>query len=348
MKKSEILENIVSGLIIITKELNVLYINKTACQILDIEDKKNSLDELKSPRLENLLRIIKEAIENNKFFDREEIEIRNKKNNELTIGLTINKIKNVYLIVFRDITEIKEITKENEIRKRLIMLGQMAAGVAHEIRNPLSSIRGLIELSKAKIKDKKIKKNLEIALLEIDAINNIITDVLNFAKPWHIETNIINFNEYIDELIVKNIEIKKNEDVQYLKIIKEYDNNIGEVKIDSNAVKIIFNNIFINAIEAIEDKKEGEIKVITKLNGTNIELTVIDNGIGIEEDKKELLLNPFYSTKPSKGTGLGLTITKKIIDTIKGKLYFENNKNSKGMLFKVVLPIYEIKEGDNN
>lgn len=341
MKNIDVLEYLPSGIMIIDNEFNPVLVNSSAKKIFEIE-LSDFKEELNSERFKRFKNIIQTAIDKDFSIDRVEVEILNKNNLPLTIGFSVkiideNTVSKKYLIIFRNITEIIDLRKEVELQKRLSMLGQMAAGVSHELRNPLSSIRGLIELSLLKLRDEKIIKNLEIALSEVDTINNIITDVLNFAKPWLSDIREIEIHYFLDNIIENEMLYLKDDYYDKINIIRNYAPDLQKVLIDREALKVIFNNIFINSVHSLDGVENPEIIITTKFMNNMLKIEIKDNGVGITDEDKEQIFTPFFSTKVGKGTGLGLTIVKKIIDTIKGKLYFESVRGQ-GTTFNILLP----------
>jgi signal transduction histidine kinase len=348
LKNVDVLNYLTSGAIIINNNYIPETINKTAEESLETT-KANFKKDLFSERLSNLKKIIDTVINNNIEFDRAEIEIIDKKKQPITIGLNINIIQGnpkKYLIIFRNISEIKELKKEIELQKRLAILGRMAAGISHELRNPLGSVRGLIEISILKIKNDYIKSNLNMAIEEIDVINNIITDVLNFAKPWVSKIQKVNIHKLIEKLMEHHLLISKRKRKNNIHLKKNYKKNLNDCYIDKEGFKIIFSNIFINAIHAVKEKDKPEISITTNIIKDFLFVEIKDNGYGIPEDKIDHILMPFYSTKFDEGTGLGLGISKKIIDTLKGKLYIDSVENE-WSTFIFLIPIkFKMKDGE--
>lgn len=349
MKNIDVLDYLSSGAIIINNTFKPLSMNKSAEEFLDL--KKNHFQkEIYTERFAKLKKILDSVINHNIEFDREEVEIFDAKGEPVTIGLNVNIIKEEekrYLIIFRNISDIIELKKEIELQKRLAMLGRMAAGVSHELRNPLGAIRGLIELSMIHIKEKNILNNLNLALEEIDSINNIITDVLNFAKPWISKITKVDIHSLINNNIENYLLTNKKNSLVKINIRKNYKKNISPIYIDKEAFKTIFDNIFINAVQAVENQSNSEISITTNIIKNFLFVEIKDNGYGIPSDKLEHVLMPFFSTKFESGTGIGLSITKKIIDTIKGKLYIDSVENQ-WTSFVFLLPIHKKKDGEKN
>lgn len=238
--------------------------------------------------------------------------------------------------VIRDITEIKDLNEEVARHKRLAALGKLSAGIAHEIRNPLSSIRGLAQFvyNSFSQADER-KEDLNTIIQEVDRLNKLVVQVLDFAKLK--KPNLIPFS--LNDLIGKMTELFQLEikDKQ-IKFNLELSPDISQIHADEDQVRQIFMNIIINAIQAIQVK--GEIKIKTEktlLRGEPvIRLTIEDSGDGIPEKDLSQIFDPFFSTK-EKGSGLGLSIVYKLIEAHQGEIKVES-KEGEGTKFIIFLP----------
>lgn len=238
--------------------------------------------------------------------------------------------------VIRDVTEIKDLNEEVARHKRLAALGKLSAGIAHEIRNPLSSIRGLAQfVYNSFSKTDERKEDLNTIIQEVDRLNKLVVQVLDFAKLK--KPNLARFS--LNDLIRKIAELFKLEikDKQ-IKFSLELSPDISQIQADEDQVRQILMNVIINAIQAIP--KEGEIKIKTKkalLKGEPaIKLIIEDSGIGIPEKDFTQIFDPFFSTK-EKGSGLGLSIAYKLIEAHRGEIKVES-KEGEGTKFVIFLP----------
>jgi two-component system sensor histidine kinase HydH len=238
--------------------------------------------------------------------------------------------------VIRDVTEIKDLNEEVARHKRLAALGKLSAGIAHEIRNPLSSIRGLAQFvyNSFSSTDER-KEDLNTIIQEVDRLNKLVVQVLDFAKLK--KPNLTRFS--LNDLIRKIAELFKLEikDKQ-IKFSLELSPDISQIQADEDQVRQILMNVIINAIQAIS--KEGEIKIKTEkalLKGESaIKLIIEDSGVGIPERDFTQIFDPFFSTK-EKGSGLGLSIAYKLIEAHQGEIKVES-KEGEGTKFVIFLP----------
>ncbi len=248
---------------------------------------------------------------------------------------------------FSDITD-RKLLENNLVRMdRLASVGQFAAGLAHEIRNPLTGIKTGIQVIKNREKSRNETENVELMeglTYEIDRINNLVTDLLDFSKP----KQTIREKENIHDVIRKSLDLAKDGIVKKqisVRINKNDDSNY--VFADKSQTEQIFLNIITNAIEAMEDS--GKLLITTDKilkNSTSwIRITFLDDGAGIEEELMEKIFNPFFTTK-AKGTGLGLVVVAKLIEENNGKITIESERN-KGTKICVLLPEYRRNKNEN-
>lgn len=238
--------------------------------------------------------------------------------------------------VIRDVTEIKDLNEEVARHKRLVALGKLSAGIAHEIRNPLSSIRGLAQfVYNSFSKSDERKEDLNTIIQEVDRLNKLVAQVLDYAK-----LKVLNLAPFsLSNLINKIVELFKQEiKNKQIKFNLELSPDISLIQADEDQIRQILMNIIINAIQAITEK--GEIKIKTEkslLKGKPaIKLIIEDNGIGIVDKDLNQIFDPFFSTK-EKGSGLGLSIVYKLVEGHQGEIKVES-KEGEGTKFIIFLP----------
>jgi two-component system sporulation sensor kinase A len=237
------------------------------------------------------------------------------------------------------ITQIQDITKRKEaeelLRKseKLSAVGQLAAGVAHEVRNPLTAVKGFVQFLLTK--ESENKEYYHIMLSEVEQIEFIISEFLVLAKPQmakfkkeDIQKILQNVIALVDTKIIMN----------NVKIYLECDQDIPLIECDQNKLKQVFINILQNAIEAMPD--DGNVLIIVKKEQSDkIQISFTDQGCGISEERISKLGEPFYSNK-EKGTGLGLMISYKIIEEHQGRINVKSIVGQ-GTTFDVILPVLQ-------
>jgi PAS domain S-box-containing protein len=238
--------------------------------------------------------------------------------------------KEAILSIGTDITDRKEKT-ERLLQKseKLALLGQMAAGIAHEIRNPLTSIKGFVQLFKS---DHPQEEYYDIVLSEIERINAIVGEFLVLAKP-----TVAVFIEKDVKVLIKDVVtlINTQSILNNVQIFVEFDRDLPIVSCEENQLKQVFLNLLKNAIEAMPRGGNIDVKVKEKKEG-KISIQIIDQGIGIPKERIPTLGEPFYTTK-EKGTGLGLMTCYKIIESHNGELNIQSKVNE-GTSIEVLLP----------
>ncbi|WP_100406901.1 ATP-binding protein [Bacillus solitudinis] len=241
--------------------------------------------------------------------------------------------KEAVLSIGRDITEQKERTEKLlQKSENLALLGKMAAGIAHEIRNPLTSIKGFMQLFKSN--SNYIKgEYYDVVLSEIERINLIVSEFLFLSKP---SADV--FSEKDIKILLNDIEkfIGSQSIMSNVQVFLEFNVDFSIIRCEENRLKQVFLNLLKNAIEAMPKGGDIYIKVIQKEN-SDVTIQIIDQGTGIPEERISSLGEPFYSTK-EKGTGLGLMICFKIIEDHNGKLKIQS-KVDEGTTVEITLPI---------
>lgn len=249
---------------------------------------------------------------------------------EVTSSNTIIGEKEAVLSIGKDISERKEQTEKLfQKSEKLALLGQMAAGIAHEIRNPLTSIKGFIQLFQAN----HIKEEFfDIVLSELERINSIVGEFLILSKP-----TVAVFEEHDVKVLIKDVVtlISTQSILNNVQIFMEFEKDLPIVCCEENKLKQVILNLLKNSIEAMPKGGNIDVKVKRKEDG-KISIQIIDQGIGIPKDRIPTLGEPFYTTK-EKGTGLGLMTCYKIIESHKGDLTIRSAENE-GTIVEIILP----------
>jgi len=221
------------------------------------------------------------------------------------------------------------------LREKLAIVGELAAGMAHEIRNPLTSIRGFLQLLQHRYNPEGPEREyFQIMLEELDRINNIIKEFLSLAKPSQPQLKITDINELISEtLLLAEQEALMNEVM--LKFIK--GENLPLVFLDPAQIKQVILNIISNAIHATGPGGQVEITSHVDLEENMLVINIKDNGPGIPPEQLPKIFDPFYTTK-EQGTGLGLTLSQRIIEGHGGKIKV-SSRVGEGSCFSIYLPL---------
>ncbi|WP_053366784.1 PAS domain S-box protein [Bacillus sp. FJAT-27245] len=236
-----------------------------------------------------------------------------------------------YVAIRNDITERKKTEDMLHRQDKLAAVGQLAAGVAHEIRNPLTSMRGYAEFLQLDERDPERQEFLNIILDEIERVNGIVEDFMVLAKPKAVELEEKNVVPVIKTVLsLLEFEARKKD----VKLYFDNSHEIIQIECDENRLKQVFLNFVKNGIEAMPNG--GELHVKTSIDQNQVQISIQDTGVGIPEEKLKKLGEPFYTTKKG-GNGLGLMVSFKIIESHNGKVFVESEPN-KGTTFNIVLP----------
>ncbi|CUT02974.1 two-component system sensor histidine kinase NtrB [Candidatus Kryptobacter tengchongensis] len=244
------------------------------------------------------------------------------------------------IAIVKDVTQIKELEKQIQHSDKLALIGQIAAGIAHEIGTPLNVISGNAEYIMMEMgENNPYKEELETIISQAERIANLIKQLLEFArprKPNYTKVNVNNELHHVIELLKHQFE-KSN-----IKLNLKFSEDIPSIYADCSQIHQVFLNIIVNAIQAINQNGVIEIETFAKDGYVNIKFR--DNGVGILPEHIHKIFEPFFTTKEAgKGTGLGLAVSKRIIDEHNGKIEVESTPG-KGTVFTVKFPTYIKKE----
>ena len=227
--------------------------------------------------------------------------------------------------------DIKEMQNELIKSERLATIGEVAAKIAHEIKNPLSGISIALELMKSKTPDDDQKQKVSEILSEVARLDRIIKDMLQIAKPPELYLRTISPNEIVEKAVAL---VRSKADERRVKIDKNLSCG-NSFCLDPEKIEQVLINLLLNGIDSI-DGTGGNIAVETQIVENELHIKISDSGCGISEAQMEKLFQPFYSTKRN-GTGLGLAISKRIIESHRGRIIV-SSEVGKGSLFTLVIP----------
>lgn len=325
--------------VIIHSNHKIVYVNKATVCMMNAKDKseiigKQLLDFIVPEYKERMLERMKQIKKEKRPLYNTEHKIKRFDGSTFTFEVSSLFIiyggKEAVLTIGKDITERKEQT-ERLLQKseKLALLGQMAAGIAHEIRNPLTSIKGFIQLFRS---NHFQEEYADIVLAELDRINGIVGEFLVLAKP----TVAVFVEQDIKALIRDVVTLINTQSIMNnVQVNVHFAENLPRISCEENQLKQVFLNLLKNAIEAMPKGGCIEIDVKEKEEG-KILIQIIDQGNGIPEERIPSLGEPFYTTK-EKGTGLGLMTCYQIIEGHKGELTFHSKVNE-GTTVEIILP----------
>jgi len=247
------------------------------------------------------------------------------------------------LILFQDQTAFREMQEQLKISDRLAAVGQLAAGLAHEIRNPLASISGSIQLLHQDQYDADEKRLMKIVLRETDRLNKLITEFLHFARPSVGPSKRI----HLVEILAETIEIfRQGAEKEMIKTSLSCPEGLF-VEIDPSLLRQILWNLYVNAAEAMDGKGEIAVGVETDGEDSMIRISVADTGPGIPPEIQEKIFTPFFTTKEF-GTGLGLATVYRSVESLGGQVTVRSGPG-KGAVVTIELPgFFRAEESKND
>lgn len=289
-------------------------------------DRKNSIDNNRKDSIDNLNEGTITTLSGNKKILRFHSDYIKDEQNQI-IGT---------IVLITDITFYRKESLKLRQKEKLIALGKIASGIVHEIKNPLTAIKGFSQLIKFKEKDEKIQEYACAIEQETEIINHFITDFLKFAKPSRPVLEKVDINKFIDSI---KLIIDTNIFLSGIKVTYNLNAKGKYVMADANQLRQVILNIVKNAIEAIEDNGGTEIIISTKYykQAKEISITIFNDGKAMTEEDKMMVGNPFYTTKKN-GTGLGLSICFQLIKEHGGRIEIESEEGV-GTGFIIYLPI---------
>jgi len=329
--------------IVVNNNGSIIYANKLAVQLVGAKSEVDIIgmsifDFLHPDDHDNSKRTIQRIMESDEPSGLQRRKLIDRNGDIIDVEINSIRLHNfhgdmVILSVLRDLTEQK---KEEEIliqSEKLAAVGKLAAGVAHEIRNPLTALRGFCQLlSKKYIADRYF---FDIMITELDRINMIVNDFMTLSKPQVTDFKIENVNRILQSVIPI---LETQALLNNVSIVATY-NELPSISCEEGPLKQVFINVINNAIHAMPSG--GEIRVGTKVkHGGCIQVSIQDEGIGIPEEIIRRIGEPFFTTKEN-GTGLGLMISRKIIENHHGHFQISSKKNQ-GTTVDIYLPIPKI------
>ena len=270
-------------------------------------------------------------------------QVQNRKKNgelfysELVISPIVDENKSVigFLGAHRDITDQKILERQVVRSQKMETFGTLAAGIAHEVGNPLTSISSLVQVVQRQSQDDFVQEKLELVKNQINRIAKIIRELVDFSRPSTHEVKEVSINLVVREAL--NI-VQYGKKARSIKFKVALEENLAFVLAVHDQVLQVFLNILMNAVDASMGNPDSSISIMTKQSDEKVEITISDNGTGIAEHHLGKVFDPFFTTKEvGKGTGLGLWVSLGIIRNFGGDIHVESELG-KGTTFNVRLP----------
>jgi signal transduction histidine kinase len=342
-----------NGVIAITREGHVAVLNTIACQVLNLPVRSANLgthytDVLRSSP--EILQILGSAFESEYLPNRAELRL----GSGTVIGYTLSLIRDDdgkttgAALFFKDLTRVEQIEERERLRDRLAALGEMAAAIAHEVKNPLAGIEVMAGLLKRRLAQQADAQSmLNDIINEAKMANAIVLEVLEFVRPIRLQVEQVDLGRVLqDALYMADNLVARGQS----KVSLQVPDDLPTLEGDPHQLRQVFTNLLTNAYEALSGRGVVSVTVthVTTGSGTtnaldgtpsvpSVVVDVTDNGPGVPDDSRDRIFSPFFTTKP-RGSGLGLAIVRKIVDAHDGRITLCVPPGG-GARFRVALPV---------
>jgi len=353
-----IIQSLDSGLLTIDLNGNINFLNRTAEKILNRNEeslKDTSIYDL-FPKISEVVEQVKRKVsQSSSDYQRYETLLTNHDRRKIYLGFSISPLTDPegpligHTLIFQDITKFKEMEEQMKRVDKMAAVGALAAGMAHEIRNPLASLSGSIQMLKSELTlDDSQQHLMEITLRESERLNALITDFLLFAQPPQSHKILYPIGRVLEETL--DLLIRSPSFHEGIQVLRPSRQEEIRVWVDPDQMKQVFWNLFINAAQSMSNggKIQVQLGKGNALGATNssvssqvrekewVRISIADSGNGIALEEKGKIFEPFFTTKEN-GTGLGLSIVHKIIENHNGLIKVDSELG-RGSVFTVFLP----------
>jgi two-component system sensor histidine kinase HydH len=342
-----VVENVPIGLLALDHQGNIAAFNKVAEAVLQC----SAAEVIGQAAVKCIPAALLKEIRNSQTHDdiiEKEIECRTAggKTVPLEVGASSIKDENDVFVgnvlLFKDLTEVRALRREVARSQRLASVGRLAAGVAHEIRNPLSSIKGFATYFKERYPDRpQDQQTSTIMIQEVDRLNRVVGQLLEFARPVPVKPKPVSLQKLLDDSVTLVAERAADKGIS---IQTQNNARVDEVRIDPDRTNQVLLNLYLNAIDAMEKGGELNVEISANGQGGDVVILVSDTGHGIRQEDLSKIFEPYFTTK-STGTGLGLAIAHNTIEAMGGKITVESDRQA-GTTFTVTLPDSEEHKND--
>ena len=343
-----IFQSIGSGIMVTGVNDTITYVNRAGERILGFSKNELIGKPLSSLSLREKQSVVQSFLDNPEDLDtRREGWMRKKDGAEVPVGFSVNNHLDYRgeligkIVIFRDLTSINKYQEQLLRMDRLVSLGKLSSGIAHELRNPLAGIKTTAQALGEELTEKDPRREyLQRITKEIDRLNELLKTFFSFAKPQRLNLTPCHVRDIINEIIPSLIKEIADKGIRFE---EKYDPHLPRIKADKTQMHQVFLNLFLNAIQAMPEGGELKIGVSSFVSAGGdgsrqnfIKAVVSDTGKGIPPHMVGQIFDPFFTTKP-KGIGLGLSIAHQIINKHGGTIKAESEWE-KGTSFVITLP----------
>jgi len=344
--------NLRNGVVAITRDGRIAVMNEIAYRVLGLRPQTTDIGRPFSEVLKevpDVCRIVASAFESSYLPNRAELRL---KRTGKVIGYTLSHVRDARgrvagaTLFFKDLTRVEQLEERERLRDRLAALGEMAAAIAHEVKNPLAGIEVMAGILKRQLVDSQDAQVILADIIkEAKMANRIVLEVLDFVRPIRLQVENIGLAEVVrDAISLAESHVSKGQ----VQVRVSLPDDLPPIQGDPQQLRQIFTNLVTNAFEAMTGGV-GEVEIVaTALAGEEpapgvdnagpmVQIAVTDNGPGVPPEVMDRIFSPFFTTKP-QGSGLGLAIVRKIVDAHDGRIDVGTRPGG-GTLFRVTLPV---------
>jgi two-component system nitrogen regulation sensor histidine kinase GlnL len=347
-----------NAVLAVVRDGRIVVMNEAAYRTLGITPGENDLGRHYQDVLRGcpeIVRILGSAFELSSLPNRAELRL---KNTGKVIGYTLCVVRDVHgqesgaMLLFKDLTRVEQLEERERLRDRLATLGEMAAAIAHEVKNPLAGIEVLAGLLKRRVPDSEDTRSLLNDIIhEAKMANAIVLEVLEYVRPIRLHVEPVSLTRAVDDAISL---AESTVDRGRVCVSADVPPDLPSIDGDVHQLRQLFGNLVMNAFEALGGS--GHVTVSARhipappdpLGGDtptgpgNVEIDVADDGPGVPEEVRDRVFSPFFTTKP-RGSGLGLSIVRKIVDAHEGRIDLQVGPRG-GTRFRVTLPVAPLRD----
>jgi two-component system sensor histidine kinase HydH len=328
----QVVASMANGLVSINSQGEIASYNLLALDLLDLKEENVTGMDLRT-LIDFDLTGVSETLTHCRSILDHEITYQRKSGEVIPLSLSVSPISNENtvcsgaVIVLRDLREIKRLEATVRRSEKLAAIGELAAGVAHEIRNPLSSIKGFAQFLRHSLKDRPEEREYaDVMVREVDRINRVVTDLLTYARPLSIDRAPVNLPELVHHSLRL---VRADSQCQNVAITSFLSDDLEGIWLDANQITQALLNLLLNSLQAVSVGGKIEVGAAKEDSGRRVHLWVEDNGAGIPPEAQGKIFDPFFTTR-DKGTGLGLAIVHKIVENHQGEIRIHSPVTGKG------------------
>lgn len=342
-----------NGVVVIRRDGRLVAINDAAYGSLDIfpraGDIGRAIDQVLAD-VPEIVRVLEHAFGSDPLPNRAEVRLAR---TGRSIGFTLSLVRDALgevtgaALFFRDLTRVEQIEERERLRDRLAALGEMAAAIAHEVKNPLAGIEVMAGLLKRRLTDNPEAQTMLIDIIsEAKMANSIVLEVLDFVRPVRLHVEPVAVAALLQDSLLMAESLVPRRDVA---VRVDLPSGLPDIEGDGHQLRQVFTNLLTNAFEALDGQgrlllRAAVVQRLTfsssseRTQGWGVQIEIVDDGPGIPDAIRERIFSPFFTTKP-RGSGLGLAIVRKVVDAHEGRIEILPGVGGGGTCFRLLLPL---------